>query len=142
MIELITVEPKQDADHQRGHRLPYVASEILSMDTSGAMIDKMFESQEESAKKGNLADDDMEEVQKISTSKESKDNSGAWDSDRFKLLNHFMKFLQGPKPVNSVLAGYFCKLFSRLMTRKVGSMTRYLFDKDNKALAHMMEHIY
>ena len=41
LIEYITVMPDENADNNRGHRFPFVASEILSCD-SPAILDMFF----------------------------------------------------------------------------------------------------
>jgi hypothetical protein len=39
----MTLMPGEESSHARGHRLPYVASEILATD-NGTLIDKFFKS--------------------------------------------------------------------------------------------------
>lgn len=45
MIDLITVNPSDDADHNRGHKWPFVASEIFNFELTPIM-DKFFEAPE------------------------------------------------------------------------------------------------
>ena len=32
LVEMVTIEPGEDAGYQRGHRMPYIASEFLCAD--------------------------------------------------------------------------------------------------------------
>jgi len=43
LVDLMTLMPGEESSHARGHRLPYVASEILATD-NGTLIDKFFKS--------------------------------------------------------------------------------------------------
>lgn len=45
LIDLITVHPPPEADHNRGHKWPFVASEIFSFELTQIM-DKFFEAPE------------------------------------------------------------------------------------------------
>ncbi len=62
---------------------------------------------------------------------------------KYMLLNHLFKFVrQSTPPINSVLAGYFSKVLTLLLSRKQNQLIPYLFDTSNDAIDCMLNHIY
>jgi hypothetical protein len=68
LIDLITVMPPENCTHLRGHKLPFIASEIFNCEIN-QILDKFFDTKEEP-----LSDDEEEKreenVQKQSPEKE------------------------------------------------------------------------
>mmetsp|Transcript_49034 Transcript_49034/g.36108 ORF Transcript_49034/g.36108 Transcript_49034/m.36108 type:complete len:113 (+) Transcript_49034:28-366(+) len=46
LVDLITVMPPEDATHMRGHKMPFIASEIFNCEINN-ILDKFFEKVEE-----------------------------------------------------------------------------------------------
>jgi serine/threonine-protein phosphatase 6 regulatory subunit 3 len=49
---------------------------------------------------------------------------------------------QSKTPVNAVLAGYFSKVLTLLLSRKQNQLIPYLFDTNNDAIDCMLNHMY
>ena len=62
---------------------------------------------------------------------------------RYYLLNHLFKFVRSTNtPLNSVLSGYFAKVFNLLLSRKQNQLIPYLFEVSNDAIDCLLNHIY
>ena len=59
------------------------------------------------------------------------------------LLNRLFKFVRTEeKPLNNVLAGYFCKLTTLLLNRKQKQLIPYIFGPESDVLDCLLFHIY
>ena len=135
LIDLITVHPPAEADHNRGHKWPFLAAEIFNFELTPIM-DKFFEAPEIAAEqeledpeaefKTPLVDKDdevinedtfqvqIETVEKVTNKEEPQVEA----VHKYALIDRAFKFLEANEPVNNVLAGYFSKLVVMLANRR------------------------
>ena len=63
--------------------------------------------------------------------------------NRFVLLDRLFQFIDAEEEdLNQVLAGYFCKLVSLLISRKQKSLVPYIFAPESKIIDQLLKHVY
>lgn len=137
----MTLMPGEESSHARGHRLPYVASEILATD-NGTLIDKFFKSASAAQKPKEASDSDEGndgQMIEIDTKKKEEDSS----NESYELVTRLFQFVTQKAPLNSVLAGYFNKLLTRMMQNTKKPLCKFIFEVDGGAnLLKMADHAY
>lgn len=71
LVDLITVMPPEDASHSRGHKFPFIASEIFNCEIN-QILDKFFEEVEEKKEESNSDQEDQKEKDDVERLEESK----------------------------------------------------------------------
>jgi hypothetical protein len=143
MVELVSIEPPENSDHNRGHKFPFYACEVLCSQNPN-IIDKFFSDHIEPADK-----DEMNSTLKIEGNKEGihedfqenkdsneaksneKDESNEFNYDDYcqtiedkpcventELLEFLFDSFINQKELNYVLAGYFNKINHNLLYNK------------------------
>jgi hypothetical protein len=64
------------------------------------------------------------------------------EGNKFILLERLFKFIQTDEELNPVLAGYFCKLVSLLISRKQKQLFPFIFAPESTVIEDLMKHVY
>ncbi len=80
LVEYITVMPPLDADHQRGHKFPFIASEIFNCEIN-QILDKFFEAPEKK-KPVEVHEDEEDDTVKEESTEASKRDDEEPDEDK------------------------------------------------------------
>jgi len=143
LVELVSIEPPENSDHNRGHKFPFYACEVLCSQNPNIM-DKFFSDNIEPAEK-----DEFNSTLKIEVSKEEihedlqqnkdlnegkldeKEESNEFNYDDYcqtnedkpcventELLEFLFDSFINQKELNYVLAGYFNKINHNLLYNK------------------------
>lgn len=137
MIDYISIEHQNDKDYAIGYKFPFNSCEILSSDNI-IILKKFFESNSETntekkseeSTMNNLSDNEEKKNENsIEPNEEIKEkkspikmineietvNSIEENNNRLPLIDYFLDFLEKGSITNSVLCGYFQKIFYRIL---------------------------
>jgi len=64
------------------------------------------------------------------------------EGNKYLLLDRLFKFVKTEETLNPVLAGYFCKLVSLLISRKQKSLVPYIFTPGSGVIEALLKHVY
>ena len=106
---------------------------------------KESEPEEEAPEK--KADDSSTPLSTEATALETLPTEGELKDDepenRFVLLDRLFLFIEDTdEDLNPVLAGYFCKLVSLLISRKQKSLVPYIFSPGSTIIDKLLKHVY
>ena len=130
LIDYIIKEPKEN-DILKGHKFPFIASEILNSDED-KILDYfiMNKSEEEfNLKKKKKSDNDIYKNDNLDINK-----------NKIEMFDYFLSFLETKKELNYVLTGYFSRFFQLILSRKPIKILNYLFQEKKEIINQLLFH--
>ena len=138
LVDYIIKEPKED-DLIKGHKFPFIASEILNSDEDKIVNYFILNKAEEefNLKKKNKKTFDNIDLfnEHHNENKKYKDNY-----NKIEMFDYFLTFLENKKDLNYVLTGYFSKFFQIILTRKPIKILKYLFQEKKDVIKQLIYH--
>ena len=160
MIDYIIKEPPEDISHDKGHKFPWVCSQIFNLGDYNIM--KYFlktnkELEEENKKIGeerekdnksenqqNMAKFNLSEM-KTRKSKKIKINEIIHQKEKdnkIELLDYLLSFLSSNKESNYVLCGYFASIIKTLLNMEPTLIIKYLYSENKEFIRALIYHSY
>ena len=119
IIDYIIIEPPLDAPHDRGHKFPWVCTQLFTIENS-PILKYLYKTNKE------LNEENKENNDKIDLEKNNNTNN-----NRIELLDYLLTFLKTEKEPNYVLCGYFASIIKTLLQMQSTIIINYFY-KENK----------
>ena len=124
MIDYIIKEPPEDAAFDRGHKLPWVCSQLFNIENS-PILKYFYKTNKE------LYDEETDNENKMDIEEDDK------NINKIELLEYLLTFLTSDKEPNYVLCGYFSSLIKTLLNTKPTIILNYFY-KVNKNIIKIL----
>ena len=140
LVDYIIKEPKED-DLLKGHKFPFIASEILNSDEDKIVNYFILNKSEEefNLKKKNKKTFDNIDLFNDHHNENKRDNNKD-NYNKIEMFDYFLTFLETKKDLNYVLTGYFSKFFQIILTRKPIKILNYLFREKKDTIKQLIYH--
>ena len=130
MIDYIIKEPPDDSSYDKGHKYPWICSQLFNIENSEIlkyfyMTNKELEL-EEAKENENRMD--------IEFDKNTENN--------IELLDYLSTFLTSNKELNYVLCGYFASLIKTLLNSKSTIIIKYLYNENKDFIKKLIKYSY
>jgi len=130
MIDYIIKEPPDDSSYDKGHKYPWICSQLFNIENSEIlkyfyMTNKELEL-EEAKENENRMD--------IEFDKNTENN--------IELLDYLSTFLASNKELNYVLCGYFASLIKTLLNSKSTIIIKYLYNENKDFIKKLIKYSY
>ena len=123
MINYIIKEPPSDSSYDKGHKFPWICSQIFNIEDRNIMkyfykTNKELEIKNENNNKDNKNDKNIE------------------------MLDYLLSFLNSDSELNYVLCGYFSSLIKNLLKLEYNIIIQYLYLEKKDSIQKMIYHSY
>ena len=119
IIDYIIIEPPLDAPHDRGHKFPWVCTQLFTIENS-PILKYLYKTNKE-----------LNEENKENNDKMDLENNNNINNNRIELLDYLLTFLKTEKEPNYVLCGYFASIIKTLLQMQSTIIINYFY-KENK----------
>ena len=130
MIDYIIKEPPDDTSYDRGHKYPWICSQLFNIENSEIL--KYFY----------MTNKELEEEEK-------KENENRMDIDidknnenKIELLDYLLTFLTANNEPNYVLCGYFASLIKTLLNSKSTIIIKYFYNENKDFIKKLIKYSY
>ena len=126
MIDYIIKEPNDDSNYNRGHKFPWICSQLFNIENSEIL--KYFY---KTNKELNLEGDNTNN----SCVEKNKEN-------KIELLDYLLTFLISNKEPNYVLCGYFASLIKTLLNSQYAKIINYFYKENKDFIKKLIKYSY
>ena len=125
MIDYIIKEPPDDTNYDKGHKFPWICSQLFNIENS-EILRFLYMTNKELEEKDN----------KINNDNNNKDDN------KIELLDYLLNFLTNEKEPNYVLCGYFASLIKTLLISKPTIIIKYFYNENKEFIKKLIDFSY
>ena len=133
MIDYIIKEPPSDDNYDKGHKFPWVCSQLFNIENSEIL--KFFY-------KTNKELEQEENENKMDIEKDNNNKKYENSDDKIELLDYLLTFLTDDKEPNYVLCGYFASLIKTLLKTKPTLIINYFYKENKDFIPKLIKYSY
>ena len=157
MIDYIIKEPPNDISYDKGHKFPWVCSQLFNIGDPNIMkyflkTNKELEEERlEEEEKKNKDENNLDEKNNINKEKNNKKDKKInineiidqkEKDNRIELLDYLLTFLSSETEPNYVLCGYFASIIKTLLTMDQTVIIKYLYIENKEFIRKLIYHSY
>ena len=129
MIDYIIKEPPEDTTFDRGHKFPWVCSQLFNIENS-PILKYFYKTNKE------LYNEEIDDENKMDIDEDDK------NKNKIELLDYLLTFLTSEKEPNYVLCGYFSSLIKTLLNTKQTIIINYFYKENKKIIKKLINFSY
>ena len=126
MVNYIIKEPPSDSSYDKGHKFPWICSQIFNIEDRNIL--KYFYQ----------TNNELE----IKTEENENNNRDIKNSKNIEMLDYLLSFLNTDSELNYVLCGYFSSLIKNLLNLEYNIIIQYLYLEKKESIQKMIYHSY
>ena len=130
IIYYIIEEPSDDAPHDRGHKYPWVCTQLLTVENS-PILKYLYKTNKE------LSEEDKESTDKMDLENNERNND-----NKIELLDYLLTFLKTDKEPNYVLCGYFASIIKALLQAEPTIIINYFYKEKKECIKQLINYSY
>ena len=127
MIDYIIKEPPDDTNYDKGHKFPWICSQLFNIENS-EILRFLYMTNKELEEKDNKINND--------------NNNNNKDDNKIELLDYLLNFLTNEKEPNYVLCGYFASLIKTLLISKPTIIIKYFYNENKEFIKKLIDFSY
>ena len=130
IIYYIIKEPPTDAPHDRGHKYPWVCTQLLTVENS-PILKYLYKTNKE------LSEENKENNDKMDLENNERNND-----NKIELLDYLLTFLKTDKEPNYVLCGYFASIIKALLQAQPTIIINYFYKEKKECIKQLINYSY
>ena len=130
IIYYIIEEPSDDAPHDRGHKYPWVCTQLLTVENS-PILKYLYKTNKE------LSEENKENNDKMDLENNERNND-----NKIELLDYLLTFLKTDKEPNYVLCGYFASIIKALLQAQPTIIINYFYKEKKECIKQLINYSY
>ena len=126
MIDYIIKEPPDDTNYEKGHKFPWICSQLFNIENS-AILKYFYKTNKELDLESNKVDNICNDKNK---------------ENKIELLDYLLTFLVSNKEPNYVLCGYFASLIKTLLNSQSTKIIKYFYNENKDFIKKLINYSY
>ena len=133
IIDYIIKEPPLDAPHDRGHKFPWVCTQLFTIENS-PILKYLYKTNKE------LKEENKENNDKMDLDNNNNEQSN--NNNKIELLDYLLTFLKTDKELNYVLCGYFASIIKALLQMQSTIIINYFYKEKKDIIKQLIHYSY